>query len=275
MFKIKIKFMVGIVKSCRNKRYGFALLAGLSLWVFSFFIQSCSSISSRGLGIHLNRDDLLRENLLEKRVRNIEEGRRITVREENQPMIHEVRGKLGRLRNDGFLDHPIDFTDMKEHFMFVFSHWLRCKQSRDMSVNQKIAYFHQIRDGEGLIHPRLFWNIRYNRENDTAEFQIRDLYIQGIDERWRANLNRSGRTGGAPYFDFGMGRERIDIDHLVRNNHVTIELPQSFHNYKTRFIDSLTNIPKRTVDRAPQPYWRARARASGYVPRAVGRPPRL
>ncbi|WP_162789888.1 hypothetical protein [Cardinium endosymbiont of Sogatella furcifera] len=247
----------------------------LILLYTGLFLQSCSSFGAKKLNIHLEREDLLRENLLERRERNIQEGDPITVREENQPMIHEVRGKLGRLRNDGFLDHHIDFTDMKEHFMFVFSNWLRCKQSRDMSVEQKIAYFHQLRDGEGLIHPRLFWNLRYNRENDTAEFQITGLYIQGIDEIWRANLNRSGRTGGAPYFDFGTGEERIDIDHLVRNNHVTIELPQSFHNYKTRFIDSLTNIPKRTVDRDPQPYWMARARASGYVPRPVGRPPRL
>lgn len=267
--------MIGIVKTCRNKKYGFALLAGLSLWVFSFFIQSCSSISSRSLSIHLNRDDLLRENLLERRQRNIQEDGLITVRQENQPMIHEIRGKLGRLRNDGFLDHHTDFTDMKEHFMFVFSNWLRCKQSRDMSVEQKIAHFRVLRDGEGLILPRLSWRLVHNMETDTAEFQLKTNFYDRNTNYGEGNLNGSGFSGRAPRFDFGMGRERIDIDHLVRNNHVTIELPQGFHNYKNRFIDSLTNIPKRTVDRDPKTYWKARALASGYVPGPVGRPPRL
>ncbi|TSJ81164.1 MAG: hypothetical protein NMK33_01440 [Candidatus Cardinium sp.] len=280
--------MAGIVNTYRGVWYSFSSLIGLLLWFFSFFLQSCSSISSGKLNVHLNRGDLLRENLLERRKRDIQEGRPITVREENQPMLHEIRGKLGRLRNEGFLDHynipanPTRIDRMKKELMFVFCNWLRCKQSRDMNVRAKVTHFSRFIDIQGryyypnLIdnpgvqeHPDTLWKLIYNIEHDRAEFKIKDLYndqrilMADPDERdelkeEQANNLDNTERGVAPHSDFGEGFERVDIDHLIRNNHVTIELPYSLHKFKNRFIDSLTNIPKRTVDRNSRVYWISR-----------------
>ena len=261
------------------------------------FLQSCASIRSGRSNIHINIRDLLTSpNLLERRELKIvedriESGSRISVRTENEPMIHEVRGKLGRLRNEHFLDHydipnnPTKIDKMKEELMFIFYHWLICKQSRDMSVQDKVRYFSQLRNEQGnyypnyidnqnqLEHPDTVWKLIYNSENDRAEFKIKDLYqdqniifarrnrnnetIEELQEEQEDNLSLT-EDGKAPWSDFGAGFERVDVDHLIRNNRVTIELPNSLHKLKNKFIDNLTNLPKREVKREPANHWRNR-----------------
>ena len=156
------------------------------------------------------------------------------------------------MRNEGFVDgNDPNNDDIKKHLMFVFYHWLRCKQRRNMSVEQTVRYFNGLRDTQDLV-----WNLVYTRE-DTAEFRLKSLYNQATDPMWLDNLRRA-RRGGAPFFDFEGVRKKVEIDHLFRHNLVTIELPEELHKIKTRFIDNLTNIPTKNVTRKPGIYWRSR-----------------
>ncbi|WP_162789912.1 hypothetical protein [Cardinium endosymbiont of Sogatella furcifera] len=209
------------------------------------FLHSCSAIRAHRSNITpITRQDLLEQDLLVR-------GAGITVAQENRPLIEELRSKLGRLRNEGFVDGTDhNNTSMKKHFMFVFYHCLRCKQSR-MSIPEKVTYFSGLNDT-----PNLVWDLVHTRE-DTIEFRLKSLYDQGSDPNWRSNLAKS-RRGTSPISDFGSGLEKVDIDHLLRSDRVTIELPVSLHKEKTRFIDNLTNIPKRNVTRNSYDYWRSR-----------------
>ncbi len=212
---------------------------GLLLCFLNCALQSCSAIGSERLNINpITREDLLTGGLLEKPT---------SLQVENQPLIHELRGKLGRLRNEEFVDgSDPNNNDMRKHLMFVFSHWLKCKQRR-ISIQDRIDYFRELSD-----FPNLLWSLFPTRE-DTVEFRIKSLYSED-DPRRAYNLSRA-RTGLAPFIDFNGVREKVHIDHLVRDNKVTIEIPEILHKEKTRFIDNFTNIPKREVRRNSTIYW--------------------
>lgn len=250
--------MVGVVRIYRNRNRTCASvsLTGLLLWVFSFSLQSCSSILSRGSNIiPITGEDLLNNDLLIRQ-------RGITLRDEGQPLVEELRRKIRVLQRRLFLggQDPND-DNIKKHFIFVFYHWLGYKQS-GMVWNNRIPTFMQIGGANRLVWtPHL---LPFDIRRQKVEFRLNNLFTNRDpfrddmnigNVRVMGNLTRK-RLGNSPLIMYNGRQNIVHIDHLFRDDSVTIELPEELHNEKTDFVDNLLNLSRRPPNRQPtRNYW--------------------
>lgn len=258
--------MIYLVEACRNRRYEVALLVGLSLWFFSFFLQSCAvgsdrlnitPITERDLlgtaiqsveGVQSGQDvqivDRRRQPVQAVRtVQVVQRGEGVAARERLQgirgtqvvevhraigPLYRELREKVTRLVQEGFVGGDDYNRDIKKHLMFVFYYSLRLKipatnftrATRDEFVNN----FNGLRDT-----PDLVWNlvpvdrtprIGLRMPLHTVEFRLKNL-LTHADTNRDNNLRLVGMRN-APDYMYNNGTsnisEQVRIDHLLKDN---------------------------------------------------------
>lgn len=214
------------------------------LLFISFLLKSCSSIlSSRSNIIPITGEDLLGNGLLRRQ-------RGMTLRDEGQPLIEELRKKIRKLEEEGFIGGADpNNSDMKKHFMFIFSHWLGYKQSNKIWT-QRIPTFQLNHNAGNLVwEPRLV----YLGFMPIVEFRLKSLFTNN-DPYLNQNQFLKAQ-GNAPLFMYNGIQEIVEIDHLFRDNRVTIELPESLHHEKTRIVDNLLSGTRTPPDRDSHDYW--------------------
>ncbi|MDN5247485.1 MAG: hypothetical protein V3580_04690 [Candidatus Cardinium sp.] len=259
--------MIDVVRIYRNGRYAYTSvsLTGLLLWLFSFSLQSCSI-----RGRELNINPILIEAL-----------RRDLACHVNGCFPKETMAKFQRLEQEGFIggDVPNDGyirnnDDLRKHFMFLFCHSLALKEAGRMFENERIRNqfiydFTRVQGSANLIWEPIAVNRQSHRRPYTVEFRLRDLLTDFGDLTVR-DLDDSGvldeernlhidalfaldnvQHGRAPEY---LG-DRVDIDHLFRDNSITIELPAFLHGQKNILIDNLIRVPRENVIRTSSNYW--------------------
>ena len=271
--------MINMVKIYRNRTYASTPLIGLLSWLFSFSLQSCSI-----RGKELNIDSIPIERL-QQNLRSHVHG----------CIPRETRAKFQRLEDEGFLGGQIpengdirNNDDFRKHFMFLFYNCLRLKEPGRMfetaeERNRFIINFRAIAGSEDLIWEPIPVNRRGNarrpsRRPYTVEFRIRDLLTDfgNLDVE---DLDASGVLDEEDNLDIGalyaldnvqnrrapeyLG-DTVQVDHLFRDNSITVELPDYLHRQKTMLIDNLVRVPTdeqlEGLIREAGNYWQGRYR---------------
>ena len=231
---------------------------------FCLFLQSCS-VSNHKLGVnYVSRND-------------VEQDLR---RYRNGAFPIELRNNIQRLENQGFVgpNAQNDNVNVRKHLMFVFYHCLRLKQEAtvDNVVNSAemmqniLDFFAEDGDAEGLM----FTPVEVVENNQRVQIKfILNNFLTNNDPNRVNNMNniearlspevyvRGGRflvEGNIQQFIGNEELEIMEIDHLLRDNIITIELPSPVHNLKTRFIDKLTSSVGEGIERNARRYWRRR-----------------
>ncbi|UWW96952.1 MAG: hypothetical protein NMK33_00020 [Candidatus Cardinium sp.] len=129
--------------------------------------------------------------------------------------------------------------------------------------DQFVREFRRIPGNQMLIWEpvRVDWDTnvaRNNRRPYTVEFRIRDLFtnfygFRSHDDSGHLDIFNwdFAEHGRSPRY---LG-DRVDVDHLFRDNSITIELPAFLHREKNRFIDNLIRLPLENVIRESDNYW--------------------
>lgn len=263
-----------MVKIYKNGAYASISLIGLLSWFLSCFLQSCS-IRSRGLNADINTIPV---ELLQRNLASHVHG----------CIPRETRAKFQRLQDEGFLGRTSpDFrniqgnNDIRKHFMFLFYHCLNLKEPGVMfgTQNERDEFVNRFRSIPG--NSMLFWKpVRVDRRNSrrpyTVEFRIREL-LTDLGNLDVEDLNESGILDESDNLDIDalyaldnvqnrrapeyLG-DTVQIDHLFRDNSITVELPDYLHLQKTMLIDNIIRVPLqeqiRGLVREPGTYWHGR-----------------
>ncbi|WP_144087207.1 hypothetical protein [Cardinium endosymbiont of Dermatophagoides farinae] len=228
------------------------------------FLPSCYSIKNGKLGVHPT----------------------ITIGELEQDLADDVDGcfyretisKFEKLEEIGFLGDQIPNNDniltsdhVRRHFMFLFFNCLILKEPGRLFQNAQerdefVDDFRRIPGNGMLLWEPIPVNKRPWRDRPArylVEFRIKDIFLNFYDFPPGNNL------GNLNIFEFAVaeaGRapqymnDTVDIDHLFRDNSITIELPSFIHAEKTMFIDNLIRVNIENLIRTSRNYWLNRTR---------------
>lgn len=219
----------------------------------AIFVQSCSSMrSNRSSIMPITGEQLLSHGLLQP-----VSQRSTTLRDEDQPLIEELRKKIRKLKEKNFIEgrDGRNNDNIRKHLMFVFYNWLLYRQSK-ITWDRRMSQFSQImqtRSATGLLWTPVLVN---RGMKQVVHFKLNNLFTNS-DPFLQENLNARIR-GRAPVLPYNNQVEQVHIDHLFRDDRVTIELPKSLHEEKTQVIDNLINISIQTPVRNSTEYWRNR-----------------
>lgn len=244
----------------------------LFLWFFSFSLQSCSATNNK-LGVNYVT------------IEHLDRNRRAPV---NGVFNRELWGNIQRLEELGFVGDGAadDNVNIRKHLMFVFYHCLRIKQesfnafgevNREDIIDRILQYFgnnghNPVQAAQGLMYRAVE---TVTRHNQVAVKFILNSFLTNDDPRRIRNIDDIGDRrspmvyvrddrflveGDDQQLVGNEDQRRMDIDHLLRDDIITIELPYSIHLLKNIHIDKLTSYLGEGVanDRDSRRYWRER-----------------
>lgn len=229
--------MVDIAKiSYRNRKYKLIALIGVFLWFFIFSLQSCS-LATNKLGVnYISANDL-------------EQDRR---RYRNGVFPRELANNIGRLEAEGFvaINAQNDAVNVRKHLIIVFYHCLRLKHEsivNNVNMTQSILNFF----GNNGVNPNpaaaglmfLARQVDINNVASPIKFVFTHLLTQNdpniINNQIRVNASTAPfvRLDNQSCLALNNGIDRkLEVDHLLKDNTVTIELPASVHRLKTSYL---------------------------------------
>lgn len=216
------------------------------------FLQSCNSIQKQRMLSHPIRDTDIERDLGQA----------------DSPLIIELRSKIQRLARNGFIlqGNNLRNHSMREDLMFVFYHSLRFKRPGVpfFNQNERDRFVNLFIQNDGFR--TLVWDvIRVDRPSSNipqrrymVEFRLKDLF-KNTHRSLQGNMARA-QEGTAPDYLYNDGIETVDVDHLFRDNSITIELPRTLHQDKTLDIDNLMDRNEERVIRDAAGHWKKRYR---------------
>lgn len=248
----------------RIRKFNLVLLTGVCISFFSFLLHSCSVVNNK-LGVNYIQDQ------------NLQQCRR---KYQTGVLPIEFKNNVERLTMEGFVgpNAQNDNINVRKHLMFVFYHCLRIKQQANGNnanmINNIFQFF-----GDGIINPNpnaigLMFNPRPVQGNDgqpAIRFMFTHLLNQN-DPRGAANTRLvNGSTAPFVRIDNQLSLvlngnavvnqwvdSKVEVDHLLRDNRITIELPRPVHELKTRYLDKLLSPTGAGIIRRPALHWGTR-----------------
>ncbi|MDN5247424.1 MAG: hypothetical protein QWI37_04285 [Candidatus Cardinium sp.] len=150
--------------------------------------------------------------------------------------------------------------------MFLFYNFLIIKEPGRLFENRQerdefVYDFRRVQGSGMLLWEPIPVNKRAYRDRPPkylVKFRIKDLFLDFYDFPPGNNLRNLNifefavaQDGRAPqYMD-----DTVDIDHLFRDNSITVELPSFIHAEKTMFIDNLIRVNTEKLIRESRDYW--------------------
>ena len=254
-------------KIYKNQNYLFSRSIVLFLLLFCLLLNSCS-ITKEKLGLNYITEEFL------------DEDRRRPV---NGVLPTELWSSIHNLQDEGFIgieNEAHDAINVKKHLMFTFYYCLQFKQestannqvdSNAMMTNI-LGFFREDPGARGLMFTPI--EVRRNNQRVGIKFILNNLLTNNDPHRLEnLNIIRDKRSpkiylnddcflvqGNPQQLVGSEDLEIVHVDHLLRDNIITIELPSPVHDIKTRLLDKLTSSLGQGVERKPQKHWRTRVR---------------
>ena len=211
------------------------------------FLQACSYGANRS-------------NITPIRVRDIESDRLLN---------RELSRKITKLERLGFIEgNDRNHNNIRKQLMFVFYHAFQFKRIGNLTRDQKIRRFEALPEFRNLV-----WSIYPNEQDENTnliQFKLKDILTQ--KDLHRLSNEDKIEEGNAPSLQCNSDlcfvqrtdkrtawpAESIEIDHLLRDNDITIELPRTVHREKTKFLDGFLDAPNIQIRRNSFQYWKQR-----------------
>ena len=282
-----------LVQIYKTRNYCFNGCILVFFWLFVFLFQSCS-FANHKLGLkyitvdRLNKDD--RRRLIATDRRRILFDRR----QSGGVFRREFWGDINNLREQGFLgeSNQNDNINVRKHLMFVFFHCLRLKQEstfyrrdgtyfvREPIMMERILEFfgnngeNPTRAARGLMY-RAVPVIGVDGQTESIKFIFPHLFgkddpilennLDLVNESTSPNLMVDDQLLLISSNNVPTNRRLprcsnrlIEVDHLLKDNRITIELPDRVHSLKTMYLDKLLSHNDERVIRNPRGHWRVR-----------------
>ena len=186
---------------------------------------------------------------------------------------NETDREIDKLEREGFIGGPSDTDDIdiKKHLMFVLFHSLKFKRS-STSIQERIDFFNdedEDGDAKGLMYRAVDVTEETEGEEDERKkiaFELKHLFTEE-DPSSKKNIDKICR-GIAPGVEVvnnfflvkgdkvpGSKDQKVHIDHLLKDNTNTVELPVNLHlREKTKYLDKIISAPEDFIQRDSKKY---------------------
>ncbi|MGI2299141.1 hypothetical protein [Candidatus Cardinium hertigii] len=276
--------MISKAKVCRSKKSIIVPVFKALLCGAIFFIQSCSSTISK------SRFDKITSAILES------DRKKPT----NGIFPGQLHRNISELQIKGYVGNPQenDHINFKSNLMFILYHCIDFKQqaskyiprlgtfqplNRHNMIQKIVRFFGNNGDNVNRRAMGLMYSavpVTQNNQTVGVKFVLNNLLSQDNDPNRVNSINKINNglspeiyTSNKTFLVLGNNNvqlfgpiyrlERLEVDHLLRDNIVTIEIPYHIHKEKTNLLDRFLSSSEENIERNSRKHFRKRLQELG------------